>query len=157
MNPRVLLIFGAVTFLGLLLVMGARAFARWVKLHYPAHAWLILSGLWILGIAVAWLAVREIQEAPVYEPNDLITLQEPLVAKTVSSNRDVRPIACVVDLHEHLGVLEIERESGTLTARVESNNTAASLYCPIGAEVRAEVAWLHHPTVTRRGGDLPRP
>jgi hypothetical protein len=157
MNPRVFLIFGALTFLGLLLVMGARAFARWVKFHYPAHARLILSGLWILGIAVVWLGVREIQEAPVYQPNDLLTLQEPVVAKTVSTNRDVRPIACVVDLHEHLGLLEIEQESGTLTARVESNNTSAPLYCPIGAAVRIEAAWLHHPTVTRRGGDVSPP
>jgi hypothetical protein len=150
MNPRVVLIIGALAFIGLLLVLGARAFARWVKTHYPAQASVIFWGLWVLGIAVGWLIAREIREAPVYQPNDLLTLQEPVVARTVSMSRDVRPIACVIDLHEHLGLLEIEHESGTLTARVESNNTSAPLYCPIGAEIRIDMAWLHHPTVTRR-------
>ncbi|HVG02195.1 MAG TPA: hypothetical protein VM842_04855 [Nitrospira sp.] len=157
MNPRIVLIFGAVVFTGLLLVMGARAFARWVKTHYPAQASIILSGIWVLGIAGGWLIVWELREAPVYQPNDLLTLQEPVVARTTSTNRDVRSIACVIDLHEHLGLLEIEQESGTLTARVESNNTSAPLYCPIGTEIRVDMAWLHRPTVTRRGGASGRP
>ena len=56
----------------------------------------------------------------------------------------------MVDLHEHLGVLELDNERGSLRALVESNNTSVSLYCPIGAEVRIEAAWLHHPTITHR-------
>ena len=150
MNPRVVLIIGASAFIGLLLVMGARAFGRWVKTHYPAQASAIFFGLGVFAILVGWLIAREIGEAPAYQANDLLTLQEPVVVRTVSTNRDVRSIVCVVDLHEHLGLLEVEQESGALTARVESNNTSAALYCPIGAEIRVDRAWLHHPTVTRR-------
>ena len=150
MNPRIVLIIGAVAFVGLLLVMGARAFARWIKIHYPQRASIILGGLCVLGIALVWLAVREIQGAPAYQPNDLLTLQEPVVARTVSTNRDIHPAACVVDLHEHLGLLEIDNDSGTLKARVESNNTSAPLYCPIDSEIRVDISWLHHPTVTHR-------
>ena len=90
------------------------------------------------------------EDEPTYQPNDLITLQQPVVVRTISADRESRALTCVVDLHEHLGVMEVESESGTLKARVESNNTSAALYCPIGAEVRVEIAWLHRPTVTRR-------
>lgn len=150
MNPRVVLITCVLAFVGLLLVMGARAFARWLKIHYPRRASAILLTLWIAGIATGWLIIRELRDQPIYQPNDLITLQEPVVAKTISADRDSRALTCVVDLHEHLGILEVESEGSTLKARVESNNTSAPLYCPIGAEVRVEMAWLHGPTVTRR-------
>lgn len=150
MNPRVILIMCVLAFIGLLLVVGARTFARWLKIHYPRRASAILLGLWTVGIAGGWLIVREIRDEPTYQPNDLITLQQPVVVRTISADRESRALTCVVDLHEHLGVVEIESESGTLKARVESNNTSASLYCPIGAEVRVEIAWLHRPTVTRR-------
>jgi hypothetical protein len=149
MNPRVILITCALAFIGLLLVMGARAFARWLKMHYPRRASAILVGLWIVGIAAGWLIVREIRGEPTYRFNDLITLQEPVVVR-IAADRESHAFACVVDLHEHLGVLEIEGDSGTLKARVESNNPSAPLYCPTGAEVHVEMAWLHHPTVTRR-------
>ncbi len=150
MNPRVILIMCVLAFIGLLLVVGARTFARWLKIHYPRRASAILLGLWAIGIAGGWLIVREIRDEPTYQPNDLITLQQPVVVRTISADRESRALTCVVDLHEHLGVMEIESESDTLKARVESNNTSASLYCPIGAEVRVEIAWLHRPTVTRR-------
>ena len=150
MNPRMVLIFCVLAFLGLLLVIGARAFARWLKIHYPRRASAILLGLWIAGTAAGWVIAREIRDQPTYQSNDLITLQEPVVARAISSDRDSRFLTCVVDLHEHLGVLELERESGTMKARVESNNTSAPIYCGIGTEVRVEIAWLHRPTVTRR-------
>jgi hypothetical protein len=137
-------------FLGLLLLMGARAFARWLKIHYPRRASLIFLGLWIVGITAGWLIVREVRDQPTYQSNDLITLQEPVVARAISSDRDSHSLTCVVDLHEHLGVLELERESETIKARVESNNTSAPIYCAVGTEVRVEIAWLHRPTVTRR-------
>lgn len=151
MNPRVILIIVALAFIGLLLVLGARAFARWLKIHYPRRASAILVGLWIVGIAAGWLIAREIRDQPTFQSNDLITLREPVVARTISADRESRVQSCVVDVHEHLGVLEVDSESGTLKARVESNNTSAPIYCPIGAEVRVETAWLHRPTVTRRG------
>ncbi|MCE3221955.1 MAG: exported protein of unknown function [Nitrospira sp.] len=151
MNPRVILIIVALAFIGLLLVLGARAFARWLKIHYPRRASAILVGLWIVGIAAGWLMAREIRDQPTFQSNDLITLREPVVARTISADRESRVQSCVVDVHEHLGVLEVDSESGTLKARVESNNTSAPIYCPIGAEVRVETAWLHRPTVTRRG------
>ena len=94
--------------------------------------------------------MREIQDEPTYQLNDLITLQHPVVVKTIAVERDSRAETCVVDLRQHLGVIEIQSESGTLKARVESNNPSAALYCPVGSEVHVEMAWLHRPTVTRR-------
>ena len=150
MNPRLILIMCVLAFIGLLLIVGAHTFYRWVKIHYPRQASAVLLGLWILGITGGWLIVREIRDEPTYQPNDLITLQQPVVVKTIALERDSRAVTCVVDLHEHLGVMEIQRESGTLKARVESNNSSAALYCPVGSEVHVEIAWLHRPTVTRR-------
>lgn len=150
MNPRMVLIISVLAFIGLLLLMGARTFARWLKIHYPRHASAILVALWIVGIAAGWLIAGEIRNQPTFQSNDLITLREPVVARTISADRDSHALSCVVDLHEHLGVLEVEDENGTLKARVESNNTSAPLYCPIGGEVRIEMAWIHGPTVTRR-------
>ena len=92
----------------------------------------------------------EIRDRPTFRTHDLITLQEPVVAKIVPTDRDSRSLVCVVDLHEHLGVLDVDSEGGALKARVESNNTSATLYCPVGADVRIELAWLHRMTVTRR-------
>ena len=150
MNPRLILIMCLLAFIGLLLIVGARTFARWVKIHYPRQASAILLGLWIVGITGGWLIVREIQDEPTYQLNDLITLQHPVVVKTIAVERDSRAETCVVDLRQHLGVIEIQSESGTLKARVESNNPSAALYCPVGSEVHVEMAWLHRPTVTRR-------
>ena len=157
MNPRIIIVIGLLAFIGLLLVMGARALARWLKIHYPRQASAILLGLWIGGLAVGWLMVRELRTELVYQPNDLLTLQEPVVARTIPADRDIRCFPCVVDVHEHLGVLEVESESGTLKARVESNSTSAPLYCPIGADIRIDMAWLHGPTVTRRAEETIHP
>lgn len=150
MNPRMVLIIGVLVFIGLLLVMGIRTFARWLKIHYPRRASVILVALGCGALAAGWSMAREFLDQPTFQPNDLITLQEPVVVRTISAERDTRALSCVVDIHEHLGVLEVESERGTLKARVESNNTSAPLYCPIGADVRVETAWLHRLTITRR-------
>jgi hypothetical protein len=52
---------------------------------------------------------------------------------------------------------KLDNERGSLRALVESNNTSVPLYCPIGAEVRIEAAWLHHPTITHRQADTDGP
>ncbi len=150
MNLRMFLIMLVLAFIGILLVMGARTLARWLKIHHPRRASAILVALWAIVVGAGWLIAMEFWEQPTFRPNDLITLQEPVVARTIAADRDSRTLSCVVDLHEHLGVLEVESDSGTLKARVESNNTSAPLYCPIGSEVRIEIAWLHRMTITRR-------
>ncbi len=144
------LIISVLGFVGLLLVIGVRTFIRWIKIHYPRRASAILTAFTIGAIATGWLIVLEIQDQPAFQSNDLITLQEPVVATTIPADREARAVPCVVDLRAHLGVMEVEIESGSLNARVESNNTSSPLYCPIGADVRIDIAWLHRPTVTRR-------
>lgn len=150
MNPRIILIALVLGFIGLLLLIGVRTFIRWLKIHYPRRASAILAALTVGIAGTGVLVTMEIQDRPTFRPNDLITLQEPVVAKTVEPDRDSRSMTCVVDLHEHLGVLDVDIEGGTLRARVESNNTSAPLYCLIGGEVRIELAWVHRMTVTRR-------
>ena len=100
----------------------------------------------VVGSAI--LIVMEIRERPTFRPHDLVTLQEPVVARTIAADRNSRIETCVIDRYEHLGVVEVE--GGTLTARVESNKTSAPVFCPIGTDIRTEVAWLHSLTVTRR-------
>ncbi len=153
MNFRIVLTMCVLAFIGLLLVIGARTFARWLKIHYPRRASAILVALWAIVLGAGLLIAMEIREQPTFRSGDLITLQEPVVARTIAPDRNARALSCVVDLHEHLGVLEVETEGGTLRARVESNNTSAPLYCSVGAEVRIDITWLHRMTITRRQGE----
>jgi hypothetical protein len=157
MNLRLVLTVGALCFIALLLVIGIRTAIRWLKIHYPQQANAVLSGVSLFLAGVGLLIAVEMKDRPAFRPNDLLTLQEPVVARTIVSDRESRSMTCVVDRHEHLGVLELENERGTMRARVESNNTSEPLYCPIGVEVRIEAAWLHHPTITHRqaGADGP--
>jgi hypothetical protein len=150
MNLRVALIGLLLGFIGLLLVMGARAFVRWLQRYYPRRASAVLLTLCVTIMGAGWLIALELRDRPEFQPNDLITLQEPVVARIIPADRGSRGIICVVDLHEHLGLLEVEREAGTMKALVESNNTSEPAYCPIGAEVRLELSRLHRMTVTRR-------
>lgn len=148
MNLRVALVFLVLGFIVLLLVMGALSFFRWLKNAYPQRfPWILAILCLILAGAGIWTAM-ELKERPTFQSNDLITLQEPVVVRTIPFDRNSRIVTCIVDLSEHLGVLEVG--SGLLTARVESNNTSGAVYCPIGAEVRVEIAWLHRFTVTHR-------
>lgn len=148
MNVRAALIFLVFGFVGLLLVMGVLSFVRWVKIRYPRRGLLILVALCVIVMGSAIVIAMELRDRPTFRPNDLVTLQEPVVAKTIAADRNSRIETCVIDRYEHLGVVEVE--GGTLMARVESNNTSAPVYCPIGAAVRTELAWLHGVTVTRR-------
>ncbi len=157
MNVRLVLTVVALGFVGLLLVIGVRTIVRWLKIHYPRRANAILAGVCAIVVGAGVLIVVEMKEQPTFRTNDLITLQEPVVVRTIAPDRESRSTTCVVDLHEHLGVLEFENERGTVRARVESNNTSAPLYCPIGAEIRIEAAWLHHPTITQRQADTGNP
>lgn len=157
MNLRLVLTVGALCFIALLLVIGIRTAIRWLKVHYPQRANAVLFGVCLFLAGAGILIVVEMNDRPTFRPNDLLTLQAPVVARTIVSDRESHSITCVVDRHEHLGVLELENERGTMRARVESNNTSEPLYCPIGVEVRIESAWLHHPTITHRqvGADSP--
>ena len=157
MNLRLVLTIGALCFIALLLVIGIRTAIRWLKIHYPQRANAVLFGVCLFLAGAGVLIAAEMNDRPTFRPNDLLTLQEPVVARTIVSDRESRSMTCVVDRHEHLGVLELENERGTMRARVESNNTSEPLYCPIGVEVRIEAAWLHHPTITHRqaGADGP--
>lgn len=157
MNLRLLLLVVVLIFISLLLVIGLRTFVRWLKLHYPRRASAVLTGLCLIGVGAGAVIAIEMNEQPTFRPHDLITLQEPVVVRTIAPDRESRSTTCVVDLHEHLGVLEFENERGTVRARVESNNTSAPLYCPVGAEIRIEAAWLHHPTITQRQADTGSP
>jgi hypothetical protein len=148
MNVRAALIFLVFGFVGLLLVMGVLSFVRWVKIRYPRRGIPILVALGMIVMGSAIVIAMEIRERPSFRPNDLVTLQEPVVAKIIAADRNSRIETCVIDRYEHLGVMEVE--GATLTAKVESNNTSTPVFCPIGADVRTELAWLHDVTVTRR-------
>ncbi|MGQ0811863.1 MAG: hypothetical protein ACT4OO_11660 [Nitrospiraceae bacterium] len=147
MNLRIALIFFVLGFIGLLLVMGAASLARWLKTSYPRHfRWILVSLGLLIAVAGVWAYMEK--EQPTFHTDDLITLEEPLVAKVFASDRHSPTIACIVDLYEHLAVIEVDTR--TLTARVESNNTSGQHYCPVGATVHFERSWLHRFTVTRR-------
>jgi hypothetical protein len=148
MTLRAALVFLVLGFAGLLLAMGLRSFVEWLKRAYPRRFRIILAALAVfVAAALAWVAL-ELMERPVFRPNDLITLHEPVVANTVAVDRDSRTTACIVDKSEHLAV--VGTEGGAITALVESNNRSASAYCAIGGEVRIELAWLHRYSLTRR-------
>ncbi|MEK6804132.1 MAG: hypothetical protein AABZ34_15950 [Nitrospirota bacterium] len=157
MNLRLVLTVAALGFIALLLVIGIRTAVRWLRIHYPQRANAALFGVCLLLAGAGVVIAVEMKDQPTFRPNDLLTLQEPVVARTIVGDRESRSLTCVVDLHEHLGVLELENERGTMRARVESNNTSEPLYCSIGAEVRIEAAWLHHPTITHRQADTAGP
>lgn len=150
MNLRFAFIILVLVFVALLLAIGVLTAIRWLRLHYPQRANAILAGGAAIVAGGVIMTLVEMNDRPMFRPHDLITLQEPVVARTIPVDRGTGSTTCVVDLHEHLGVLEIEIEQGALKARVESNNTSAPVFCPIGTEVRIDLSWLHRLTVTRR-------
>lgn len=150
MNLRFVFIILVLCFIGLLLALGIRTAILWVRAHFPQRANTILAGVSIGAAAAVVLLVAEVMEQPQFRPHDLLTLQEPVVAKTIPPDRGAGSMMCVVDVHEHLGVLEVEVERGLLRARVESNSAKGPAFCPIGAEVRIDLTWLHRFSVTRR-------
>ena len=150
MNLRVVFIILALVCIALLLAIGVLTAIRWLRLHYPHRAHAILAGSAAIVAGAVIMTIVEMNDRPMFRPHDLITLQEPVVARTIPVDRGTGSTTCVVDLHEHLGVLEVEIEQGALKARVESNNTSAPVFCLVGSEVRIDVTWLHRLTITRR-------
>ncbi|HMU28770.1 MAG TPA: hypothetical protein PKD43_01675 [Nitrospira sp.] len=150
MNLRFAFIILVLAFIALLLAIGVLTAIRWLRIHYPERANAILAASAVIVAGAVIMTIIEMNDRPMFRPHDLITLQEPVVARTILGDRGAGSATCVIDLHEHLGVLEIEIERGALKARVESNNTSAPVFCPIGTEVRIDLNWLHRLTITRR-------
>ena len=148
MNPRAALIFLVLGFIGLLIVMGAMSLVRWMKAAYPHRFRSILVALCLLAAGLGLWGYMEVKDRPAFHTGDLLTLEEPVVARLVASDRHTPDLACIVAIYEHLAV--VEAGSGTLTARVESNNKSGPSYCPIGTDVQIELAWLHRFTLTHR-------
>jgi hypothetical protein len=148
MNLRAALIFLVLGFIGLLIVMGAASFVRWLKISYPLQYRTILVVLCLLLVGAGVWVYLEAKERPVFHAGDLITLEEPVVARVIPTVRHAPATSCIVEIYEHLSVVEVH--SGTLKARVESNNRSGPSFCPIGADVQIELAWLTHFTLTHR-------
>ena len=148
MNLRAGLIFLVLGFIGLLIVMGAASFVRWLKISYPLQYRTILVVLCLLLVGAGVWVYMEVKERPVFHAGDLMTLEEPVVARVIPAVRNAPATSCIVEIYEHLSVVEVH--SGTLKARVESNNRSGPSFCPIGADVQIELAWLNHFTLTYR-------
>src|SRR5881397_388432 len=148
MNLRAALIFLILGIISLLIVMGAVSLVRWLKMAYPRSFRSILAALClVVGGAGVWVYLEK-KERPVFHAGDLITLQEPVVARVIPTDRRSPTTSCIVEIYEHLSVVDLQ--SGTLKARVESNNRSWPSFCPIGAKVEIELAWLHRFTLTHR-------
>jgi len=148
MNLRAALIFLVLGFIGLLLVMGAASFVRWLKMSYPRSFRSILVVLCLVVVGAGVWTYMEAKERPAFRAGDLLTLEEPVVARVIAADRHSPTTSCIVEIYEHLSVVDLH--SGTMTARVESNNRSGPSFCPIGADVQIELAWLHHFTLTHR-------
>ncbi|HXF93609.1 MAG TPA: hypothetical protein VNK46_12685 [Nitrospiraceae bacterium] len=148
MNLRAVLIFLVLGFIGLLLAMGAVSFVRWLKLSYPRHFRPILTALGLAAVGLGLWSYEEAAKPPAFHPGDLITLEAPVVARLIPAGRTAPQTSCMVEIYEHLAVMEVE--SGTLKARVESNTQSGPSFCPIRADVQLDPAWLHRYTLTHR-------
>ncbi len=148
MTVRVALVLLALGFLGLLVVMGAVSFVRWLRFAHPRHFRSILVSLCLALLGLGIWGFIEVLDRPSFHQDDLITLQEPMVAHMASADRTSPTIGCIVEIYEHLAV--IDAGSGTIKARVESNKASGPSFCPVGAEVQFEQAWLHRYTLTHR-------
>ena len=123
------------------------------RIHRPAdrdgaesRSILVVLGLLLVGAGV-WVYM-EAKERPVFHAGDLMTLEEPVVARVIPVDRNAPATSCIVEIYEHLSVVNVH--TGTLKARVESNNRSGPSFCPIGADVQIELAWLHRYTLTHR-------
>ena len=148
MNLRAALIFLVLGFITLLLAMGAFSFVRWLKAAYPGQFRFILAALCVALAGLGVWGYMEANDRPAFHPGDLLTLQEPVVARITSADRNSPISSCIVDIYEHLSVVEVR--AGTMTARVDSNNRSGTGFCPIGADVQIELGWLHRYTLTHR-------
>lgn len=148
MTFRLVLVLLVLGFIGLLIVMGAVNFVRWLKVAHPRRFRSILGGLCIALIGTGIWGFQEAIDRPAFHPGDLITLQEPIVARVQATDLQAPTTSCIVEIYKHLSV--VGAVSGTMKARVESNQTSGPSFCPIGAEVEFELAWLHRYTLTHR-------
>jgi hypothetical protein len=148
-NLRAAVIFLVVGFLSLLLIMGAVSFVRWLKVSYPRHFGSMIVALCLSAVGLGAWGYMTANERPAFHKGDQLTIHEPLVGRLLSADR-TPTASCIVDVHEHIAVMEAAM--GTLTLQVESNNRSSDNFCPIGAQVRIEAAWLHRYTVTHRHG-----
>jgi hypothetical protein len=147
-NIRAFLIFLVIGFIGLLLVLGAVSFVRWLKASYPQQFRFILALIVLSGVGLGAWAYMEVHERPTFHAGDLLTIGEPLVVRVIPTGRLAAATSCIVDIHEHLSVLDVG--SGTLKSRIESNTTSGPSFCPVGAVVQFDLAWLHRYTLTHR-------
>ena len=148
MTFRLALVLLLLGFIGLLIVMGAISFVRWLKITHPRNFRLILTAIGAAFIGAAFWIALEVIDRPSFESGDLITLQEPLVARQVTTDVKSATTSCIVEIYEDLSVMGVH--SGTMKARVESNKKSGPSSCPIGAEVQFELVWLHRYTLTHR-------
>ena len=149
MTIRLVLVLLVLGFIGVLLVMGAFSFGRWLKITHPRHFRSILGGLCVAILGLGIWGYLEAIDRPSFDSGDLITLQEPLVVRMFGTERNSPTTSCIVEIYEHLSVMSAG--SGTMKARVESNKPSGPSFCPLGAEVQFELAWLHRYTLTHRG------
>ena len=148
MNARAVLIFVILGFIGLLLILGAVSFVRWLKTSYPQHFRLILAVIVLSSFGLGVWMYLEAKEQPRFHPGDLLTLGEPLVVKVIPTERLAGTTSCIVDIHEHLSIVEVG--SGAIKARVESNSTSGTGFCAVAAVVQFDLSWLHRHTLTHR-------
>ena len=148
MSFRIAIVLLVLGFIGLLLVMGAISFVRWLKFTHPRHfrSILVALGAALIGLS-AWTAL-EMLGRPSFESGDLITVQEPIVARIVATDLKAPTTSCILEIYENLSV--VHAGSGTMKARVESNKSSGPAFCPVGAMVEFELAWLHRYTLTHR-------
>src|SRR6185295_11338769 len=104
MNVRLALVLLVLGFVGLLLVMGALSFVRWLKVTNPRHYRLILLGLCAAMIGLSAWGILEVIDRPSFEPGDLITVQEPIVARIVATDIKAPTTSCIVEIYENLSV-----------------------------------------------------
>lgn len=148
MNLRAALLVFVLGFVGLLLVLGASSFFRWLKISYPRQFGPILAGLCVALVGLGVLAYLETTDRPAFRPGDLITLGQPIVVRLVEKERLAPSVSCIVEIREGLSVMEFG--GGTLKARVESNKKSDPRFCPVGAVVQFDPAWLNRYTLTHR-------
>lgn len=97
MNLRFAFIVLVLCVLLLLLALGIRTAILWIRTRYPERANSILAAASIVAVAAGLLVVVEVMEQPQFRPHDLLTLQEPVVAKTIPVDRGAGSTLCVVD------------------------------------------------------------
>lgn len=148
MYLRAALILFVLAFIGLLIVLGAASFIRWLKIAHPRLFRPVLGALCVALVGVVIVGYMEAVDQPVFRPGDLITLGQPIVARPVERERLAPAASCIVEIRERLSVVDIG--GGTLKARVESNRTSGPGLCPVGTEVEFDLAWLNRYTLTHR-------